>query len=418
MGLALRYAPLAAFLILALGYAYLPQPNTLDEIQHLSYGLSLTDQARMWPDWSQLWLYTADGMTETTMRNRIQHPPVWYWWVGSLADLLRPLDRVDLFVLRLPGLALVIFGLVAVGNAFAALGRDMATAPALAMLYLVAVPLLAPVSVTIGNDALAIAAGLYAVAAAVSLFDSDRPGGKPLVALLGSVAIAGLAKATAALLVGGFAAVVLTGLLRRHGPELLKSRDALLGCVFIAVCWSPYLMLTWQTGSPVPATPGTEAELARLLATGEAHPPEAWTVSAMLAEHTQRMMRFWLLDSRTGGGLLLTLPLLLIAAAAGVWVSMYRLRHGTGDGWDRTVVAGALAALVFEAFYLVWTYGTLTAHGGYASGQPRYFFPLLAIFAAALVRFAGALPSGLARYLVIGAIAAATLAGGAFSVMR
>jgi hypothetical protein len=376
-----RAAALLIFLVAALAGA-VRKDITLgfDEVAHVSYAAQIQKSGEAWPALDSLRLMAPRTFRFSETPNYLNHPPPYYWLMARLGPQIAGHPDSLLF-LRLINVALVSMGFAAL----IALGRcaRLTRLEEYAWLMpLFAAPALAPLAGAVNNDNLAFAGGAVALFAAHRLLTTRAD--RWLIATLAAMIVAGLAKLTGLLLVGGLVAGVLAAMVWRG-----RHRGWWLPAAFCAalIAAAPYLVFWAQYGGPAPDTPG---QIALLKSTapeiGWEHAPRQ-DFPAYAATFATSFVAQWMPTLAERGPFqyaMLAAPILALACAfAGLAVSARRLRRGE-DPSATLVVAGFAALGVTFLCHLFFSYRHHLAYAYIADAYPRYYLPL-----GALVPLAG-----------------------------
>lgn len=379
--------------LLLLGYAALctsfailaPFPAGYDERAHYSYAVHLAGEPELSPSFDAMFLVDPDAHSAwTNDRNYLNHPPFYY---GSVALPLRALSgtaAVSPLLLRLANVAMSVaalalalqIGLRADWPAPARLvfGVMLATTPTL--------PLLGGI---VTNDNLAWLGGALCCLGAYRLLSGGLSGGR-LAMLAAGVALASLAKLTAAMLCGLFLIVVLVTLAARDGWRTLADRRLILALVFCSLALLPYLWLWSEYGSPAPYTKGQAAILEQRLAEIPAWREQRHDLLRYAGHFVLSLLMFWppTVPRAAIEIALLAVPLAcLVLAVLGVVIASRPPRHRHRTPIEVLVLCGTIAVAVVMAVHLGFTFERHLETGWLKGVYPRYYFPLLPLLAAA-----------------------------------
>ncbi|HXY57644.1 MAG TPA: hypothetical protein VEH76_03600 [Methylocystis sp.] len=400
-----------------------------DELAHISYVAELQRNEQFWPRIDGFRLLEPSQFRFTDRPNYLNHPGIYYW---ILARLCSPIEGhpESALMLRACNVLLASIGfaaLMALGLALK-LGRFEAYAYCLPIF---GIPVLAPIAGSMSNDNLAFAGGCVALLAAQRVVATARSSW--FLALLAGMALAGLAKFTALILVGAMTAGV-AGLLMLRGR--FRPWWILLALAAGFLVAAPYLVFLAQYGQPAPDIPGAAAFFKcpacmfedvpsafagfnRIAAVKRADPDNGWRYAPRLSfpafagAFVAKFFLEWAPTDLNGSSLQFALLALPIAAAlcglAGLWVSARRLLRGEDDATDGTIVAGWLAIMLTFACHLIFSYKHHLDFAYVADAWPRLYLPLLAVVALAGASLLSAardarLRPGLAGFLIVGPV--------------
>jgi hypothetical protein len=370
-----------------------------DELAHASYVAHLQSTGEIWPAFKDMRMLDATSFRFTGEANYLNHPSPYYWLLAHLGPTLEGHPEA-IVIHRLFNVALAAIGFAA----FMAIGL-FARLPRLKLyayiVPLACIPLLVPLGGAINNDNLAFCGGGIAALAAWRLIATGSSAA--LLAALGGVVIASLAKMTALLLVGGLVGGVIVWLIWRG-----RFKGGWIAPIVIAalLAGAPYVALTVQYGSPAPGTPGQTAMLkAGAQAAGwdaaARMPPAAYAVHFVGEFVTEWMPA---LGPRTAlNYAALAIPVAAIFCAfAGFVVSMRRIASGDEGPIDVMVVAGALAFSLTFVIHGVFSYPYHLTFGWMTSAYPRYYLPLAFLVPLAGLSLLAAVRHSSARAILTG----------------
>lgn len=371
-----------------------------DEVAHVSYVAHIQETGDPWPDLRTMRMLDPHTFHFTGEANYMAHPPIFYALLAALGPRL--LGHPQAVVAH----RLIDVGLAAIGLAgFLALGLAAHFPRYQFYAYAVpiaCIPVLAPVAGAVSNDDLALLGGGIATLGAWQLLATGRA--VWLAAALAGVIAAGWAKLTGLILVGGMVGAVLAYMLwRRH----MRWSWALAGAFGLALAAAPYViyLLQYRSG-PVPTTPGflafVQNEL-RDLGWG-ALPRRSfpsyffWYVGEFFASWMPTLA-----DRTPFQYAMLAIPLATLGcAAAGLALSLQRLRRHQETALDVLVICGALAFPVNFALQIGYTYHFYAATGWLSGPYLRFYTVLAAIVPLACLSLLAAIRSPRWRGTLLG----------------
>jgi hypothetical protein len=402
-------SPLVAAIVLALfvlaavlGVQRKDITQGFDEVAHVSYVAHIQRSGEAWPALEQMRLLDARTFQFTGAANYLNHPPLFYDLLAALGPKLEGHPQA-LLAFRLIDTAIVALGfavLLWLGLA-ACFSRNEFYAYAVP---LACIPVLAPLAGAVNNDDLAFLGGAIATLgvwqlAAARLPNLARepervgPGGWLAVALAG-VIVAAWAKLTGLLLTAAMVSALLAYLFWRRRLPAIWVLAAL--CAF-AIAAAPYAVYLFQYGSPTPQTPAQIALLkdgAR--AAGWVDLPRE-SFPGYLGHFIVAFVADWMpaLGARSIlNYAMLAVPVAaLIAAAAGLALSLRRSWCGRETALDVAVIAGAAAFAATFVVHVSYSYGRYVATGWLMDAYPRYYLPLAAIVPLACLSLLAAIES-------------------------
>jgi hypothetical protein len=321
----------------------------------------------------------------TAAPNYLNHPPLYYWALAAAGPHLEGQPRALLWY-RIVNTLLAVLGLIACLRLGAGLGRMEFYAYAVP---LVAMPVLVPLAGAINNDNAAFCGGAIAILALSRLVQTG--GRRFLFMAAAGLIMAGWAKLTGLLLVGGVTTAVICYLAWRR--RLPKSQFWTLAAA-LAVAAVPYLVLIAHYGSPAPDTAAQHAMLvSESRQYGWAAMPRL-PFPAYAAEFVTDYFRRWLpgfVPQSPAAWTILFIPVLaVLIAALGIAAAVRRVAQRCECPADVLVVACALATAATFVVHIVFSYQRHLATGWMLDAYPRYYLPValmvpLAGLSAALV---------------------------------
>jgi hypothetical protein len=355
-----------------------------DEITHLSYIAHIQSTGELWPRLESLRILD-EHLRFSHASSYLNHPPLYYDLLATLGPRVED-NPGAILIMRLMNIVIATIGLGALLVLGGTLGLSRLEEYAL-ITALFLTPVLAPLSGTVNNDNLAIAAGCVALLATHQLLRTGAS--RWLFAAVSAVAVAGMAKLTGLLLVGGLVAGVLA-----YMVAIGRCRGwwVAVACVAALVAASPYLVFFAQYGSPAPNTPG---QIALLTSPREVLIEQEWTTQSFPAyagTFVVSFIREWMpiAVERTWLQLfMLAAPVFaVLCALSGAGHAAKRILRRTDSPIDVVVVAGFAAAAATAALHLIFSYQRHVAYAvvdgvpSYAffpDAYPRYYMPLGAI---------------------------------------
>jgi hypothetical protein len=406
-----KVAILCLFLAAALNRAVHKDFSTgFDEVAHVSYVAHLQKSGEAWPDYASMRLLEPRKFRFGELPNYLNHPSPYYWLLARLGPSVEGRPE-SLLTLRLANVACVAIGLLALLMMRKEEGRSKIEEYAWYM-PLFAIPVLPHLAGSVNNDNLAFLGGALALVAARRLLATRN--GAWLVAALGATIVAGLAKLTGLLLVGGMVGGVLLIMMWRGEHRRWWFAAAVVAALVASL---PYFALWAQYGGPAPDTPG-QIELLKSTA-----PPEfGWKDAPRLSfagyagEFIKTFVSQWVptpAERNTAQYAVLSASVFAIFCAfAGAWFSARELQRGKLNPDDVLVLAGSVSIAFTLACHLAFSYRHHLAYAYVADAYPRYYLPLAAIVPLAglslLSRMRDArAKTPLAGALIIGPIAVA-----------
>ena len=377
--LLLTYAAVCSlFAILA------PFPAGYDERAHYSYALHLAERNEFAPAFDDMFLVDSDQRSAwTTDRNYLNHPSFYYASLILPAQASNVSGAISPLLLRLFNVALSVAALalaLQIGlrcdwplPARLVFGVMLATTPTL--------PILGGL---VTNDNLAWFGGALACLGAYHLL-SDGVSGRRLAMLAAGVALASLAKLTAAMLGGLFLVTVLVALAAREGWRIVADQRVLLAVTLGALALLPYLWFWNQYGSPAPYTTGHAAILEQRLAELPAWRDQRYDLPHYVGHFLLSLLMFWPPTvPRTGLEMLLLAAPLGVLTLAGLGVLMvWRVpRQRDRTPIEALVLCGSITVVAVMAIHLGFTFARHLESGWLKGIYPRYYFPLLPLLAA------------------------------------
>jgi hypothetical protein len=379
--------------------------GVFDERAHVGYVAQIQRDGTLWPDLRTLRMVDAQTFRATAESNPANHPSFYY---AALALLGPQLDGMPSALpwYRAANLTLALLGLLAwLGFALKA---SLADNEFLCVtLFVVTIPVLAPVASVVNNDNLAFLGGGLTLLG-WQAFVSSRKTTWLLCACLG-VLLASAAKLTGLLLAGGFlGGVMLLQVMRRQAS---LSSLAIVATTF-AICAIPFAVLTVTYGSP---TPNTEGQLALLHDTAT---KEGWDKMTRMGFvpyvgfFLKNLLADWMPLS-DGQPIARVAALLLTAAMsalalAGIAAAGWRVVMRRASTFDEMVLAGGVAIGAMLMLHIGFSYQRHVATGWLSDAFPRYYLPLLGIVPLAALALARSLPEPM-RGGVVGVMIAAPL---------
>jgi hypothetical protein len=391
-----RTAPASANLLVAAAILGLfavaavlsPSCTGFDELAHISYIAHIQNTGHLWPAIESMRLLDPHTLQFTGQANYLNHPPIYYALLAALGPELEGHPQAIL-VYRLFDVALTTVGLAALlGLGLAArLGRREFYAFAIP---LACIPILAPLADTVSNDNLAFLGGAVATLGAWQLAATARR--EWLAVALAGMVVAAWAKFTGLVLTGVMVGAVIAYLMWRRRLRWTNAVPLVLASLLAA---APYLAYFLLYGSPTPETPAQIALVEANRATGWSDWPRE-SFPAYLVYFVCAFMADWMpIVYRTAlPFLMLVIPVAtLIAALAGIVLSLRRLWHGRETTLDIVVVAGVAALAVTLALHVGYGYGynRHLSTGWTANAFPRYYLPLAAIVPLACLSLVAAI---------------------------
>ena len=370
-----------------------------DEVAQVSYVAEIQHAGDPWPAFEKLRMLDPRTFEFTDTLNYLNHPPIFYALLALFGPRLEG-HPSNLLTHRLLDIALAAIGLAAL------LGLGLSARFPRPEFYAYAVPIacipvLAPLAGAVDNDNLAFLGGAIATFGAWQALASGRQRWLA-VALIGVVA-AGWAKLTGLMLAGGLVTAVAGYLLWRRRLQ----RTWIVAITFaLLLAAAPYLAYLGQYGEPVPSTPGFYAfmhdevrafgwdSLPRMSFPGYV----AWFAGQFIANWMPTLAQ-----RNFAQYALLALPASALAcAAAGVALSLRRLRWRQETASDVVVIAGAFAIAVTLVLHVRFSYHFYAATGWQAGPYPRYYLPLAAIAPLAGLSLAAAIKNPSWRTALLG----------------
>jgi hypothetical protein len=347
-----------------------------DEVAHASYVAHMQRTRLAWPALQDMRLLDPSGFRFTSEANYLNHPPLFYALLATLAPALEDNPKA-LFAHRILNIVFAALGfaaLLALGLA-ARFSRHEFYAYAVP---LACVPVLAPLAGSVNNDNLAFVGGAVATLACWQLVATRRV--RWVAIALAGVIAAGWAKLTGLMLAGGLVTAVFAYLLWRRR---LSWTVAIAAATALLVAAAPYLIFMAQYGSPTPDTP---AQIALLTdgarAAGWSDLPRK-SLPAYAAYFLCAFVADWMPTLAPRNGLhlgMLAIPVAALACAfAGIALSFRRLRRRQETALDVVVAAGALALAGTLALHVIYSHERHVATGWLMDAYPRYYLPLAAI---------------------------------------
>jgi hypothetical protein len=347
-----------------------------DEVAHASFVAHIQHTGDAWPDLNAMRLIDPKTFAFTGEANYLNHPPLFYDLLAALGPKLEGRPQA-LLIHRLIDVAIVALGFAAL------LGLALAARLPRFEFYAVAVPLacipvLVPLAGSVNNDNLAFLGGAVAMLGVWQLVTTDRVQWLG-VALLG-VVIASWAKLTGLLLTGAMMSAVIAYLLWQRR---LRWTWAIAAAIAFALAAAPYIIYLAQYGSPTPQTP---AQIA-LLADGARTAGWADLPRKSFAAYAVYFVGAFIADWMPALGernvfqyAMLAIPVVaLFCAAAGIALSLRRLRRRQESALDVVIVGATLAILATFAIHIAYSYGRHLATGWLMDAYPRYYLPLAAV---------------------------------------
>lgn len=350
--------------------------------------------------WTQSFGFTDEA-------NYLNHPPFYYGLLAALGPELaeRP---AALLAFRIINVAIAAAGLATLLLLGRRLGLGRLEFYGFAAM-IAATPVLAPLAGSVNNDNLGFAGGAVALLGLYGYVDTQRRDWLALACF--GLLLAGAAKLTALMLVGG-ALIVALALLATRAP--IRRGDLAIVAASLTIAATPYLAFMVQFGSPAPNTPAQHELWAGGAAiagwSGEARlSPLAYT-----AFFLQSLGLSWMpsLLPRNEWHLALNiLPATLLALAiAGAVTALRALVRGTASACDVVVIGGMAAIAATLSIHIAFCYQRHLASGWMMDAYARYYLPLLAVVPMAALALVGRLPAGRLRAAVILFLIAAPIA--------
>lgn len=347
-----------------------------DEVAHVSYVAHIQHSGDYWPALPRIHMLDPQTFRFTAEADYMAHPPIFYDLLAALGPRLE--GHPDAVVAH----RLIDVGLAAIGLA-AFLGLGLAAHFTRYEFYAYAVPIacipvLAPIAGAVSNDNLALLGGGLATLGAFQLVATGRKNW--LAFALAGMIVAGWAKLTGLILVGGVAGGVVAYMLwRRRMAWSWAFAAAFAG----ALAAAPYVFYVIHYGGPVPTTPGFLAfvhDEVRDLGWG-ALPRRS--LPSYLVWYVGQFFTSWMptLAARSAFQYaMLAIPAAALAcAAAGLALSLRRLWRRQETALDVIVIAGALAFPVNFALQIGYTYHFYAATGWLSGPYLRFYTVLAAI---------------------------------------
>jgi hypothetical protein len=378
-------ALLAVFLVAAIVQAFTKDIAVgFDEIAHVSFIAQIQACACI-PPLTDLKLLDPDRMQFTSTASYLNHPSGYY-----LALALGPDITATLPVYRLVHATMIAAALILLSaTIFTAVRDDLYR---LAGIVLVGtVPVMAQLGGSVNNDNLAILGGAFCVFGA-SRYLNERSFGT-LALICGGLALAAIAKLTGLMLCGAF--VVLLFVQVRPSVRHL----AIVVATF-SIAVVPYALLWLTYGSPAPDTPGQIQMLAEGARQAGWDQRDRLSPTAYLIDFARQMLSAWMprLDTRTplqNAALLLPLALFTVGVL-GCWR-------------DSLTRAGAGAVFLTLAVHIVFSYQRHLETGWLLDAYPRYYLPMLGIWALGLANALKRAPPWLAWCAIVAPLVFALL---------
>ena len=402
-------AILGLFLFACLGSAMRKEVTTgFDEPAHISYVAHIQRSGDVWPELKTMRLLDPRTFQFTAAPNYLNHPPLFYALLAAIGPRLEGRPQA-LWIDRLIDVALVALGL----GALLLIGLDAKFSRLEFWAYampLAFIPVLVQLAAAVNNDDLAFLGGALATLGLWQLMASGRGGWLALALALAGTVAAAWAKLTGLLLTAPMVSIVLAYLAWRG--RLRWSWAAAAACAFVLAA-APYVVYIVQYGSPTPETPAQIALLqdgAR--AVGWADLPRK-SFPAYAAYFAVAFLTHWMpvLGARSAFNYaMLALPATtLLAALAGVALSLRRAWRRQETRLDVIVIAGAVALAATLALHVGHSYGRHLATGWMMDAYPRYYLPLAAIVPLACLSLLAAIETprwrtGLLALLIAGPV--------------
>ena len=346
-----------------------PFPTEFDELAHLSYIKAMAEAPALFARHDRLKLLDADRLSSwSNERNYLSHPTAYYLMMSPLIG--DEIDQSDITVLRLTNIAI---GMTAILAVFVALMvRVKSDAAFVAGASLMALcPMASVVNASIGNDALTLPAGALALLGSLRLIGKG-PG--PVTAVLAglALAVAGLAKLNAGLLIGVFLLTVhIVALRNQPWREARWIGHVLIVALFGLAGIAPYLVNLLRFGSVIHVDVGFHV--------AQIPGPEPWLLPQYAMWFVQALGDTWSAyepaDFFEFGQLILLLGLSVLACRSVVPPAL------------RWTACGALAAVVIVLpIHLGFAYDLHVETLHLSAAQSRYYLALVPVltFAAAV----------------------------------
>lgn len=385
-----------------------------DEVAHVSYVAHLQKTGEALPDFEAMRLLDPETFRFFDLPNYLNHPSPYYWLLARLGPKIEG-NPGSLMVLRAINICLAALGFCALLMVSFEEKRSKVEEYAWYM-PLLAIPALPSIAGAVNNDNPAFLGGALALLASQRLLATRRAAW--LILALAGLIVAGLAKLTGLLLVGGLIAGVLATMIWRGRCEPWWIGAAAVAALVAAL---PYLALWAQYGGPAPDTPG---QIALLKSTA---PPElGWehalrlSFLAYVLEFAKAFFVHWVPTPRERNTLqyaALAAPAFAIfCAAAGAWVSGRRLFRREESPNDVLIVAGCATLCFTLACHLVFSYRHHIAYAYVADAYPRYYLPLIGIVPLAGLSALSALRESGAKAALAGLLVGGPIAVSLFGI--
>ena len=377
-----------------------------DELAHVSYLAEIQRTGRFSPPVDRMRMLSPATFRVTGVPNYLNHPAVYY---AALTAIGLPLDGRPQAVLVY---RFVNVGLVALGLA-ALLALGYGAAPSKLDFYAFAIPLatiptLIALAGAVNNDNLAIAGG------ALALLGAERwlagRGRAWFAAMLVGLILAGWAKFTALLLVGGSVGLVALYCVWRGRAGLAAGAAVALALVVAA---APYGWFVLQYGSPVPEVPG------HVLMMEQGAREMGWADRRLsLPDYLVNFATLFvtqfmpsLAPRSTLNLAMLSVPVAIMGlSVAGLACAAVRLRRRQETPTDLLALAGWVSIGGVLLAHIRFGYLNHLATGWLLDGYPRYYLPAAGIAMLACLSLLASLSEGLGRRIVVGFLIAGPIA--------
>jgi hypothetical protein len=235
------------------------------------------------------------------------------------------------------------------------------------------------------NDNLAWLGGVLCCLGAYRLLRDGISGGR--LALLGAgIALASLAKLTAAMLCGMLMITMFVALAARDGCRTLADRRVILVLGLCSLTLLPYLWFWIEYGSPAPYTEGHAAILEQRVAHLPQEGDQRHDLPRYAGHFVLSLLMFWPPTvPRTAIEIaLLVVPLGCVALGmVGIVMAWRPPRDRRRSPIEILVLCGTIATAAVMAVHLGFAFGRYLETGWLKGIYPRYYFPLLPLLAAA-----------------------------------
>jgi hypothetical protein len=378
-----RVLVLGHFALSSLFAVLAPFPAGFDELAHVSYVVHVRERQELVASFDEMLLAEPDKPSAwSAQRNYLNRPSFYYVALGMIPGPAGAPPH--LLLLRLVN-ACLSSGALALALRIGLQAAWPASAQALFGVILATVPTLAILGGLVTNDNLAWLGGALCCLGAHGLLRDGLSGGRLSMAI-GGFALASLAKLTAALLCGGLMAGALAALWLREKRCVFLDRRVLITLALASLAMLPYLAFWTQYGSPAPYTGGQAEVLQSRLAEIPEWQAQRYEFARYAAHFLLSLLMFWppLVPRADLQILLLAAPsICVLSAALGAWIALCGGRGAERDPTALFVLCGALALGVVMAIHLGFAFERHLETGWLKGIYPRYYFPLLPVFAAA-----------------------------------